>query len=214
MLQICLDGPSGSGKSTLAKKIAKALDITYLDTGAMYRALTYYCLDRGFDANDEQAVTEALATFKLEVHGDVITVNGEDVSGQIRAEVISQHVSAVSSYEKVRTEMVSIQRRIAANQGIVMDGRDIGTVVLPDANYKFFLTASPEERARRRFIEQQLKGVDVTFETILEDMILRDHKDSTRALSPLKAAEDARIIDTTLLTLDQVVEVILAQVKV
>ncbi len=214
MLQICLDGPSGSGKSTLAKRIAKALDITYLDTGAMYRALTYYCLSQGYDVDNEQAVVGALSNFKLQIQGDTITVNGEDVSTQIRMEVISQHVSAVSSYEEVRTEMVAIQRRIAANQEIIMDGRDIGTVVLPDANYKFFLTASPEERAKRRFIEQQLKGIDVAYQTILEDMILRDHKDSNRTISPLKAADDARIIDTTELSLDQVVEVILAQVKV
>lgn len=214
MLQICLDGPSGSGKSTLAKRIAKALDITYLDTGAMYRALTYYCLSQGCDVDNEQAVVGALSSFKLQIQGDTITVNGEDVSTQIRMEVISQHVSAVSSYEEVRTEMVAIQRRIAANQEIIMDGRDIGTVVLPDANYKFFLTASPEERAKRRFVEQQQKGIDVAYQTILEDMILRDHKDSTRTLSPLKAADDARIIDTTELSLDQVVEVILTQVKV
>lgn len=211
-MQICLDGPSGSGKSTLAKALAKALDITYLDTGAMYRALTYHCLEAGIDVTDEASVVAALEGFELKMDKGSVQVNGVDVSEAIRMERISQNVSAVSSYGAVRDAMVDLQRKIAAGQPIVMDGRDIGTVVLPQAPFKFFIVASAQERARRRFEEQKAKGLDVSFETILADMERRDHLDSTREIAPLKPAADAVHIDTSNLSIDAVVEKILAAI--
>ncbi len=213
MLQICLDGPAGSGKSTLAKAIAKALDITYLDTGAMYRAYTYFCLEHNADPQNRIAVESLLQNFSLQMEKENVRVNGKLVNDAIRTERISKNVSAVSSYGSVREAMVALQRDIANNQPIVMDGRDIGTVVLPNAQWKFFIVASPEERAKRRYEEQLSKGLDVSYETILEDMKLRDHLDSTREIAPLKPAADAIHIDTTALTIIQVVEKILSYVK-
>lgn len=212
MMQICLDGPSGSGKSTLAKALAKALDITYLDTGAMYRALTYHCLEAGIDVSHEAAVVAALEGFELKMDKGSVQVNGVDVSEAIRMERISQNVSAVSSYGAVRDAMVDLQRKIAAGQPIVMDGRDIGTVVLPQAPFKFFIVASAQERARRRFEEQKAKGLEVSFETILADMERRDYLDSTREIAPLRPAADAVHIDTSNLSIDAVVEKILAAI--
>lgn len=212
-MQICLDGPSGSGKSTLAKALAKALDITYLDTGAMYRSFTYHCLEGQVDVLDEEAVIEALKSFKLRIIKDQFLVNDMDVSQKIREERISQNVSAVSSYGPVRDAMVMLQREIGAGQPIVMDGRDIGTVVLPDAPYKFYIVASAHERAKRRYLEQKAKGFDVDLETILADMERRDYLDSSRDIAPLKPADDAIHIDTSDMTIDQVVAKLLSYIK-
>ncbi|MCK8058823.1 MULTISPECIES: (d)CMP kinase [unclassified Fusibacter] len=213
MLQITLDGPSGSGKSTLAKLIASKLGITYLDTGAMYRAITYYCLSNKIDVTDGSAVTESLAQLKIDLDGDKIFVNGLDVSVPIRTEETSRNVSAIASIGSVRTYLVKMQQSIAASQPIVMDGRDIGTVVLPNAPYKFFITASVEERARRRYDEQLHKGEKVDYEAIKSDIELRDYKDTNREISPLKAAEDAIHVDTTSMTIDEVVDFIVNEVR-
>lgn len=210
MLQICLDGPAGSGKSTLAKSIAKALDITYLDTGAMYRAFTLFCLRKSITISDEKQVVSQLPHFNLKIEKDEVFLNEVAVTDEIRSEAVSKNVSAVSSYGEIRSAMVALQREIANNQPIVMDGRDIGTVVLPSAPWKFFIVASAKERANRRYLEQIAKGMDVSYDKILADMELRDYLDSTREIAPLKPASDAIHIDTSHLSIDQVVEKILA----
>jgi cytidylate kinase len=213
MLQITLDGPSGSGKSTLAKLIAARLKITYLDTGAMYRAITYYCLENNIDSTDENAVLSILPNLDINLVEDKVFVNKVDVSAPIRTETISRNVSAIASLACVRTFLVDLQQKIAKKQPIVMDGRDIGTVVLPKAPFKFFITASVEERAQRRYKEQVSKGEIVDFEEIKKDIELRDYKDSNRDISPLRAAEDAEILDTTLMTIDDVVEYVVNKVE-
>lgn len=197
----------------MAKAIAKRLAITYLDTGAMYRAITYHCLQGHVDLRVEAEVVKALESFKLQLNQHQVIVNGQDVSMAIRTETISQNVSIIASYGPVREAMVALQREIAAGQPIVMDGRDIGTVVLPDAPYKFFIVASAQERAKRRYEEQLSKGLSVSYESILKDMELRDHLDSTRAISPLKAADDAIHIDTSDLSIEGVVDRVLSYVK-
>lgn len=213
MLQITLDGPSGSGKSTVAKLIAQQLDITYLDTGAMYRSLTYDCMTHQVDVHDTKAVIDHLNQFELAVDGSHVFVNGQDVSNAIRTEAVSQNVSAIASIPQVRIWMVKKQQAIGSQQPIVMDGRDIGTVVLKDAPFKFFLTATVEVRARRRYEEQVKKGHDVSFDQIKEDIALRDHKDSTRDHSPLIQAEDAIEIDTSVMSIQEVVDFIVTRVK-
>ncbi len=208
MYQIAIDGPSGAGKSTVAKALAKKLNILYLDTGAMYRSLTYYVLKQAVEINNSQAIVALLDDFDLKFDGDNVVVNGEDITKAIRQTAVTTRVSEVSAIKEVRDFMVDLQRKIAGRQSIILDGRDIGTVVLPDAKFKFYITASAKTRAKRRYDEQLKRGDDVTFETVLNDMRRRDQFDSTRQHAPLKAADDAEIIDTTELTIDQVVAII------
>ncbi len=212
MYQIAIDGPSGAGKSTVAKALAKALQILYLDTGAMYRALTYYALKHSIDLADEQAIIALLTDFKLNFSGSTVLVNNEDVTEQIRQTRVTTHVSQVAAIKKVRDFMVTKQREIANRKSIVLDGRDIGTVVLPDAKFKFFITASDFVRAKRRYNEQIQRGYDVTFDSVLSDMQRRDKFDSSRQYAPLKVADDAVVIDTTEMTVEQVVAYIVEQV--
>lgn len=219
MIHIAIDGPSASGKSTIAKAVAQALDITYVDTGAMYRGITLAILDKGIQPSEEVAIREYLdhidLDFKLDEKGDrVLYVNGEDASREIRSDLVTLHVSEVSAYHFVREDLVAKQQAMAKKMSLIMDGRDIGTVVLPQAQYKVFLTASVEERAKRRYLENQSKGMtDMSLEEIEADIARRDHYDSTREHSPLKKANDAIEIDTSNLTIDEVVNKVLKLIE-
>lgn len=214
---IAIDGPSGAGKSTVARALAQKLQFIYIDTGAMYRAIGVYVAEKGVDTKDWEAVPALLPEIKLElcfVDGTQhILVNGADVSGAIRTENASMYASNVSAIPAVRTFLLDFQRSFAKQNHVIMDGRDIGTVVLPDADLKIFLTASAEARAKRRFLEQQQKGEPVTFEQVLEALKKRDLQDSTRAAAPLKPAEDAILVDTTELDFQQTVTHILEIVQ-
>ncbi|MBE5762210.1 MAG: (d)CMP kinase [Clostridiales bacterium] len=217
MINIALDGPSGSGKSTIAKILAKKLNIAYLDTGAMYRTIGLGAIKYGADTKSEAEVIAVLPKidFKVgfEADGQHVYLDGEDVSGLIRTPQADMASSNVSRYEAVRTYLVEMQRNIARNVDMVLDGRDIGTVVLPDANYKFFLTASPEIRAKRRFDERKDKNPDLKFEDVLREVNERDYQDSNRAISPLRQAEDAVLIDTGDMTIDEVAQTIISFIK-
>lgn len=209
-LAIAIDGPSGAGKSTIARLLAADLRFIYVDTGALYRAVGYTMLQEGIDPADAAVVEERLPELQVElryVDGvQRVFVNDQDVSDCIRTPEVSMAASEVSALPAVRQFLLQLQRDLAASSNVIMDGRDIGTVVLPDAGLKIFLTASPEERARRRYLELQEKGVDTTLEAVLEDMRQRDHNDSNRAAAPLKAAEDAVMVDTTGCSLEEAVE--------
>ena len=212
---VAIDGPAGAGKSTIARAAAKRFGFIYVDTGAIYRTLGLAAKRAGVDPKDEDGVMALLRT--LDIRFDYtddgaqhMFLNGEDVSGLIRTPEISLYASAVSAIQAVRTYLLNMQRNMAKTTSVVMDGRDIGTVVLPDAGLKIFLTASAEARARRRFIELQEKGDPATFEEVLADMLVRDKNDSTRAAAPLKAAEDAVTVDTTELTLEESIEALCA----
>ena len=207
---IAIDGPAGAGKSTIAKILAKELELIYVDTGALYRTIGYYVTEQGVDTADTDAVAAALDGLQVElkyVDGTQrVFANGEDVSDLIRTPAMSMAASAVSAIPAVRAYLLDTQRGIAATHSVVMDGRDIGTVILPDAKVKIFLTASPEARAKRRFDELQEKGDPATYDEVLADMIKRDYDDTHRAIAPLKQAEDAIPVDTSGLTLEQSVE--------
>ena len=202
---IALDGPSGVGKSTAAKRVAQQLDWSYLDTGAMYRA-TALALHRAKVAvEDREGLERVLSTLQIEQRGTQEFLNGENVSEAIRTPDVTKMVSTVSADARVREILVDQQRAISANGGWVVDGRDIGTVVFPNACCKIFLTASAETRAHRRFLEMEAKGSNLTFDEILADQQQRDHADSTRAVAPLMKAQGAVELDSSNLTLDQVV---------
>ena len=204
---IAIDGPAGAGKSTIAKILAKELELIYVDTGALYRTVGYYTLQQGVDTHDAAGVAAILDGLTVElkyVEGvQRVFANGEDVSDLIRTPAISMAASAVSAIPAVRAFLLNTQRSIAAANAVIMDGRDIGTVILPDAKIKIFLTASPESRAKRRFAELQEKGDPATYDEVLSDMIKRDYDDSHRAIAPLKQAEDAIPVDTSDDTLEE-----------
>ncbi len=213
-MNIAIDGPASAGKSTIAKKVAEKLGYIYLDTGAMYRTLTYAALSTGGDLQDEEALHKLLQGIRItfstaENEMQRVFLNDEDVTESIRSDEVTQNVSLVSSFAKVREEMVARQKSIAQSGGVVMDGRDIGTVVLPDAEVKIFMTATAEERALRRYKENVAKGMTTSLEELTEDMKRRDHLDSTRTISPLKKADDAIVLDSTHLEIDEVVKRIL-----
>lgn len=215
--QIAIDGPSGSGKSTLAKGAAKALGIMYLDTGAMYRTCGLCAIKTGIEPKDVDAVSKMLESMDLQIRfqdgAQHMILNGEDVTGSIRTPEVSRAASDISSLPIIRTAMVDMQRKIAADQSFVVDGRDIGSVVLPDAKYKFFLTASPEARAKRRFLELQEKGTPQEYDEVLKDIIWRDKQDSERAASPLIKVDDAVEIDTSDIGIEETLEVLLEYIK-
>ena len=196
-LIIAIDGPAGSGKSSTAKLLAKKLGYNYIDTGAMYRCITLYCLKNNIDVNDEESINNSLDKCNIDVSGDYFFLNDEDVTEQIRSKEVTFNVSKVCSYAKVREEMVKMQRLLAKNGGVVLDGRDIGTVVFPNADIKFYLTADLEVRALRRYQENRIRNIDMTLEEVMEDIKRRDEKDSTRLISPLKKAKDAIELDTS-----------------
>lgn len=204
-IQIAVDGPAGSGKSTIAKKIADRLNITYIDTGAMYRALTYKVLINNIGVENEDAVIEVARKSKIEFLKNNIYLDDDIVNEEIRLPEVSKNVSYVAKIPQVRKILVDTQRKLALNQDVVMDGRDIGTYVLKDANFKIFLTATVEERSRRRYLELKNKGLDVTLDDVKKDIINRDKIDREREFSPLVEADDAIIIDTTDLSIEDVV---------
>lgn len=214
---IAIDGHSSCGKSTLAKAMGNALGYAYISTGDMYRAVTLYFLENQVDINDPDAVSAALKQVRLlfvaDEHGNRIHLNGRDVSEEIRKMHVAGMVSQVAVISEVRREMVRQQQEIGKGKGVVMDGRDIGTVVFPEAELKIFLTADVEERARRRFEELKAKGQDVDFEAIKNNLAERDHIDSTRADSPLRQADDAVVIDNTHLNHEQQLELALDLVR-
>ncbi|MDO3636712.1 (d)CMP kinase [Mycolicibacterium arseniciresistens] len=207
---IAVDGPAGTGKSSVSRGLARALGARYLDTGAMYRIVTLAVLRAGIDLADTPAIERAAAAVPLSVgynpDEDRAYLDGEDVSGEIRGDAVTRAVSAVSAVPAVRARLVGLQRELAAGPGsVVVEGRDIGTVVLPDADLKIFLTASAEERARRRNDQNVANGLPDDYETVLADVRRRDHLDSTRAVSPLRAADDAVQVDTSAMTEPEVV---------
>lgn len=201
MTAIAIDGPSGAGKSTLARRLASWLGYIYVDTGAMYRTVGLCAVKNGVDPKNSEAVAALLSNMKISLAyqdgAQHVYLNGEDVSGQIRTEEISMAASDVSSIGAVRAFLLDTQRNMAVSNNVLMDGRDIGTVILPHAKIKIFLTASPEERARRRYEELVARGEEASYENVLADVRRRDEQDSSRALAPLKPAPDAVVVDTT-----------------
>ncbi len=210
---IAIDGPAGAGKSSIAKQIAKKLTCIYIDTGAMYRAVGYYCMNQGIDYNEEAQVEKVVGKIqlRLSIKNEVqqIFLNEENVSSLIRNDQVAAAASKVATYKSVREALVRMQQEMAESTSLVMDGRDIGTVVLPDATLKIFLTASVEERAKRRYKEYVEKGETPCLETLRTEIRERDFQDSHRTISPLKKAEDAIELDTTYMTIDEIVEEII-----
>ena len=217
MINIAIDGPAGAGKSTVAKAVAKELGIIYLDTGAMYRATAYTAIKNGIDVSDEVGVGEMLKTLTMDVvyedGAQQIIVNGFNTTPYLREHYMSKAASDISALPCVRYKLVDIQRELAKTYDLVLDGRDIGTFVLPDANCKIFLVASAEERAKRRVEENRLKGQESDFDTVLKDIKQRDYNDSHREVAPLKKADDAVELDTTTMTISEVVEAVISLVK-
>ncbi len=209
MINIAIDGPAGAGKSTVAKAVAKEMSIIYLDTGAMYRATAYYAIQQGIDVKDEPKVAKMLETLDMDIKyvdgAQQIFVNGINTTPYLREHYMSKAASDVSALPCVRYKLVDIQREFAKTHDVVLDGRDIGTFVLPDANCKFYMDATPNERADRRYKELLEKGQQVDYDQLLQDIIQRDYNDSHREVAPLKQAEDAEYIDTTNMTQDEVV---------
>lgn len=217
IINIALDGPAGSGKSTVSKLVAQRLGILYLDTGAMYRALALKCVRENADYAEKDAVKHITNKLNLKVeyrNGRQVTLlDGEDVSDAIRTPQVSLLASYVSAYSFVRTKMVALQRELAEKTSCILDGRDIGTNVLPDCRFKFFLTASPEVRARRRYDEQLQRGAEQSYVQVLSEINERDFQDKNRAVAPLKQAADAVVIDTSDMTIDQVVETVINKIQ-
>ena len=214
-MKIAIDGPAGAGKSTVAKLISEKLGINYLDTGAMYRSIAYALINKGIDPEDADAVKNHLDEVDIEVkyikRVQHMYLDGKDISKLIRTNEISMGASNVSKIPEVRLKLIEMQQEIARNFDIVMDGRDICTYVLPDADHKFYITASVDERARRRFKELP-EGSNLTFEEIREDIIKRDKNDSEREFMPLKQAEDAVLVDTTHMNIDEVINFVLKEI--
>lgn len=209
-LNIAIDGPASSGKSTIAKLLADKYHLVYVDTGAMYRTLTYLALKNNVDVENEEDLTKLLKkteiTFERVKNGQEVFANGQNITDVIRQHDVTNNVSIVSSFSKVREELVRRQQALAEQSGVVMDGRDIGTVVLPRADVKIFLVASVQERAERRYLENKEKGMISDFEQLKQEIIARDEYDSNRKVSPLKQAKDAVRLDTTSLSIQEVVE--------
>lgn len=210
---IAVDGPAGAGKSTISKLIAKKLNINYIDTGAMYRAVTYKCLSEGVDVKNEEAVIEVAKRTDIDFRDNNIYLDSKVVNEEIRTREVSANVSDVAKIKEVRYLMVDVQREIGTRNDVILDGRDIGSYVFPNADYKFFLVATPEERGRRRYKELCEKGFEGTLEEIIKDIEKRDEIDSNRELAPLKKADDAIEIDTTGLGIDEVVETVVSKIK-
>ncbi|MCY9806815.1 (d)CMP kinase [Lentilactobacillus senioris] len=211
-LQVAIDGPASAGKSTVAKLVASRFNYIYCDTGAMYRAITYKVLKNGIALDDIAAITEIVKssqiTFEPTAHGQKVFIDGEEITEAIRQEDITNSVSAVSAIQSVRTKLSDDQQQLAANGGIVMDGRDIGSTVLPNAEVKVFLIASVDERADRRYKENVKKGIDTSLKVLKQEIRDRDYKDSHREISPLTKAADAIEVDTTSMSISEVVETI------
>lgn len=212
-IQIAIDGPAGAGKSTIAKIVAESLGFTYIDTGAMYRAVTYKAMQQNIHLDDEAKLAEMLAVSSIELkpspQGQLVFLDGENVSDAIRSNEVTSSVSQVAAHAKVRELLVAQQQKFAANGGVVMDGRDIATHVLKNAELKIFMSATVEERARRRFIDNEKRGIASSIEKLQEEIALRDKMDSEREASPLIQAADAIFLDTTELSIDAAAQAIL-----
>jgi len=212
-MNVAIDGPAGAGKSTIAKAIAAKMGYVYVDTGAMYRAMALYFLRARIASNDEAKISSVVddisVSIKYEDGAQHVILNGEDVTGLIRTEEVGNMASASSVYAPVRSKLVALQQELAKTTDVIMDGRDIGTVVLPNADVKIFLTASVECRAKRRFDELVAKGMEADFDKIAKDIEERDYRDSHREISPLKQAEDAILVDSSDMTIDEVVNTII-----
>jgi len=217
MLNIAIDGPAGAGKSTMAKLLAKRLNIIYLDTGAMYRAVALEAMEKGVNLHDEEALSQLLDRIDIDIRyidGEQhVFVNERDITDRLRTPDVSKGASEVAVIPSVRVKLAELQRRIASVHDVVMDGRDIGTYVLPNANIKFYLTASVEERARRRLLEMREKGYEHSLEEVEEDIRARDKNDSGRDFAPLRKADDAVLIDSTDKTIEEVVEEMMDYIK-
>jgi len=217
MINVAIDGPAGAGKSSIARAVSEKLGYIYVDTGALYRSVAYYAIKNGVRPDDSEKVIGLLEGLEVSlVYKDGqqrVIAAGEDVSDCIRTPEVSMGASAVSAIPEVRTFLFDLQKKIAQENNVIMDGRDIGTVVLPDAQVKIFLTASPEERARRRFAELKDKDTTVTFDDILKDIIKRDENDMNRAVSPLRQAEDAVLVDSSDMTIDEVINCIESMIR-
>lgn len=211
---IAIDGPAGAGKSTIAKTLAKELGYVYVDTGAMYRAMAYFFLQKGINKDDEAAITEAVDGADVTIHYEngvqQVFLNGENVTGCLRTEQVGNMASSTSVYPAVRTKLVALQQKLAETTDVIMDGRDIGTCVLPDAQVKIYLTASVETRAKRRYMELMEKGEPADLEKIAADIKERDHRDMHREMSPLRQAEDAVLVDSSDMSIVEVVSAIRA----
>ena len=211
---IAIDGPAAAGKSTVSKAVAKKLGYTYIDTGAMYRAFTEYCLRKGVDCENEAECVKLIPEVEITLYPDgKVMCSGKDVTREIREPRVSGNVSYIASYKDIRLAMVDLQRKMAEKVSVVMDGRDIGTYVLPNADVKIFQIASVEERAKRRYLENQEKGIPCTYEDIVADVEKRDRIDSSRAFAPLKPAEDSIELDTSLMTIEESVQAVLDIIK-
>ena len=217
MISVAIDGPAGAGKSTIAKTASKKLGYIYIDTGALYRSIGYFVVSNGGDIDNAESVVSFLPNISAEIkfidEAQHVFINGEDVSDKIRTEEISRAASKVSAIPKVREFLLELQRGFAKKYNVVMDDRDIGTVVLPNAQVKIFLTASAEERAKRRYKEQIERGLDVSFDEILADIKERDYRDENREIAPLKPAEDSILVDTSNLNIEQSVQAVIDTVK-
>lgn len=214
---IAIDGPAGAGKSTIAKLIAKKKNYIYVDTGAMYRAMALFFLETGIKADEQEKISHVVdqidVTITYENGEQIVWLNGRNVNGMIRTEEVSRMASATSVNSDVRAKLVELQRKLASKENVVMDGRDIGTVVLPNADVKVYLTASSAVRAKRRYEEQIAKGEECNLEEIEKDIIERDHRDMTREISPLKQAEDAILLDSSDMTIEEVADAVIALCK-
>ena len=212
-LIVAIDGPAGSGKSTIAKLVAKKFNFTYIDTGAMYRMITLYLLENKISFDNLDKIQKILNEINLDMKEDKFFLNNVEVRIKIREEIINENVSKVASIKAVRENLVNLQRKIASDKNVILDGRDIGTVVFPNAQVKIFLVASAEERARRRYNEFMEKKVEITYDEVLKSLKERDHLDSTRKESPLVKASDALELDTTNLKIDEVVNFISNEIE-
>lgn len=214
IVSVAIDGPAAAGKSTVAKKVAKALGFTYIDTGAMYRAFTYAVISKGLDPQSELLSNSLIGQVNIELLDDgTVLCNGEDVTRQIREPLVSGNVSYIASYKEIRLALVEMQRAMAHSKSVVMDGRDIGTYVLPNAEVKIYQMASVETRAVRRYEENIAKGIPTSLEDVMEDVRKRDYIDSHRAFAPLKPAADSVLLDTSHMSVDEAVENVLRIVK-
>ena len=210
---IAIDGPGGAGKSTIARLVAAKLGITYVDTGAMYRAAAVFLNRRGIDKDDDKSIEKAVSDMDITFSNERVLLNGEDVSKKIRENDVSKMASEYSANPAVRDKLTALQRQMGKTVSLVMDGRDIGSNVFKDAKYKFYLTASPEIRAERRYKELKERGEDIEFSKILEDIKTRDERDMNRKLNPLKIADGAALVDSTDINIDEVVEEILSNIE-